>query len=587
MPHSGKVLFVDLTSGDFRTDEIDRRGFLGLGGKVLGIRLLERYLDPKTDPLSPDNVLVVTPSLMAAYSMAGSNRFGVFTKSPLTGIWLESYCGGTFGAMLTGTGWEALVLKGAAAEPVHLHADASGARLQPAAGFWGADTFTVEDDLLQRLDKHSAVLSIGVAGENLVKVASVMHEHAHSLGRGGLGAVFGSKKLKALSVTSPSGARQQAGDAFIRIRREIAELAAKSPAGASSREFGTPAMTALTNEIGAFPTDFFTKGTAPHRSTLEAEGWSQWATREHLSCPPCPLRCRKRLILTEGPHKGRVMHGAEYETIFAFGGSCSVEHARDIAILNERCNRLGLDTMSTGNLVAAAIKARELDLAGEGAPLSKEAPAAGDVEAIGSLLDGIATRSTPLGRALAAGMDDALASLGIPEWSTTSKRLDPAGYDPRRLKGMALSYAVNVRGACHLRATFYKPELGGVLDGLEDDAYVQTYIDYEDRMLLLDSLTMCRFYRDFMEWERMHVAATELYGAPVTKRDLESLATDTITRIRRFNLACGLTPADDTVAERFFRESTDRAPALDRAELQRRVRLYWDRRGWDKDGLPR
>jgi aldehyde:ferredoxin oxidoreductase len=151
---------------------------------------------------------------------------------------------------------------------------------------------------------------------------------------------------------------------------------------------------------------------------------------------------------------------------------------------------------------------------------------------------------------------------------------------------MALSYAVSVRGACHLRATAYKPEFGGLFEGLDDDAYVQLYIDWEDRMLLLDSLTMCRFYRDFMDWDRTAAAAAQLHGAAVTKQELEKLSTETITRIRRLNLLCGLTPADDTVAERFFAQSTDKAPALDRDELERRVQIYWVKRGWSKDGLP-
>jgi len=251
-----------------------------------------------------------------------------------------------------------------------------------------------------------------------------------------------------------------------------------------------------------------------------------------------------------------------------------------VAKLNERCNRLGIDTISGGNLAAVAIKAKQLGL-------SADAPDPGDVEGISALLEAVATRSTPLGRTLAQGMDDALADLGMSGWSISSKRLDPAGYEPRRLKGMALSYAVSVRGACHLRATFYKAELGGLLEGLDDDAYVRTYIDWEDRMLLLDGLTMCRFYRDFMSWDRLASAVHQLHGAPVTKEKLEQLSTETITRIRRLNLAFGVTPADDTVAERFFREPTEVAPVLDREELRRRVAIYWAMRGWNEDGLPR
>jgi len=580
MTNTRKVLFVDLGTGGSRVDEIDAEGTLGLGGKILGIRLLEKYLDVDTDPLAPANIVALTPSRLVAYGMSGSDRFGAFTKSPLTGIWLESYCGGTFARTLCETGWDAVVVTGAASTPVHLHIDAGGARILPASDLWGKDTFAVEAEVLARLDRRSAVLSIGVAGENLVKVASVMHEEAHTLGRGGLGAVFGSKKLKAVSVTSPGGLRPEAQEQFVLTRREVSQLAVDSPTATTYHTYGTPVMVSMLNAAGTFPTDFFSKGTAPHHATLEAEHWPEWATIDHDTCPPCQLRCRKRLTLTSGAETGRELHGPEYETIYAFGGSCMVEHARDVAKLNERCNRLGIDTISGGNLAAVAIKAKQLGL-------SADAPDPGDVEGISALLEAVATRSTPLGRTLAQGMDDALADLGMSGWSITSKRLDPAGYEPRRLKGMALSYAVSVRGACHLRATFYKAELGGLLEGLDDDAYVRTYIDWEDRMLLLDGLTMCRFYRDFMSWDRLASAVHQLHGAPVTKEKLEQLSTETITRIRRLNLAFGVTPADDTVAERFFREPTEVAPVLDREELRRRVAIYWAMRGWNEDGLPR
>ncbi len=573
-----KVLFVDLTSGRSQIDDIDVPGLLGLGGKALGVRLLERYLDPAVDPLSPENVIAITPSLLAGYAMSGSNRFGAFTRSPLTGIWLESYCGGTFARNFRETGWDALVIAGAANAPAHLHITAQGASLLPAGDLWGRDCFAVETELLSRLERRSSVLCIGVAGEGQVRVASVMHERAHCLGRGGLGAVFGSKSLKALTVTSPGPIKRDVEAHFALTRTEVAALAADSPTTTTYRRFGTPVMVAVVNEAGAFPTDFFTKGTAPHRATLEAEPWPEWAEIHNENCPPCAVRCRKRLTLTEGQEAGRELHGPEYETLYTFGGSCMVEHAADVARLNERCNMLGLDTMSTGNLVGAAIKAGELGLV-------DDAPGPGDVAGISRLLSEIATRSSSIGEALAQGLDEALAHFGMGEWSITSKRLDPAGYEPRRLKSMALSYALSVRGACHLRATYYKAELGGLLTGLEDDAFVQTYIDWEDRMLISDSLTLCRFYRDFMTWDRLVSSASQLNGAPLTKEALEKISTDTITRIRRLNLTFGSTPAEDTVAARFFQDPTDTAPALDREELERWVRIYWAKRGWTEDGL--
>ncbi len=572
-----KILFVDLTTRTWRVEEIDVSGLLGLGGKVLGTRLLEIYLDPDADPLAPENVLIITPSPVSAYGVSGSDRFAAFTRSPLTGIWLEAYCGGSFARTLRETGWEAVVITGASDKPVRIHLSAAGIEFPSAENLWGKDPTALEAELMPQLDKRSAVLSIGVAGENLVSIAAVMHQEAHSLGRGGMGAVFGSKKLKAISVTSPGPIKMETEEQFVATRREIARLATDSPTATNYNRFGTPVMVGLLNETGAFPTDFFTKGAAPHRATLEAEHWPEWATIESSTCPPCPMRCRKRLILTEGPEAGRELHGAEYETLYVFGGSCMVEHARDVAKLNERCNLAAIDTISGGNLVAIAIKGKQLGLIPEG-------PEPGDVEAIDRLLAEIAERSTPLGDTLAQGMDEALAHFGMSEWSITSKHMDPAGYEPRRLKGMALSYAVSVRGACHLRSTFYKPELGGMLEGLDDDAYIETYIDWEDRMLLIDSLSMCRFYRDFLTWENVASIASQLNGAPVTIGELKALANETMTRIRVMNFRLGAVPADDTVAERFFREATDKAPALDREEFERRIRLYWRKRGWNDDG---
>jgi aldehyde:ferredoxin oxidoreductase len=577
MTYFDKVLVVDLATGRSRVEGFDAPEIYGLGGKALGARLLEHHLDPKADALSPDNVIILTPSRLVSYAMPGSNRFGAFTRSPLTGAWLECYCGGNFARVFTETGWDAVVILGAADGPVRLHIDSRGAQLSPATDLWGQDTFAVEEQLLAGLDKRSAVLSIGVAGENLVRVASVMHEQAHALGRGGMGAVFGSKRLKAVTATSAGSATKPASEAFVAFRRETSKLAAEGPVSAVYRRFGTAAMVSIMNTAGGFPTDFFLKGAADYRATLEAEAWPEWARIETSACPPCPIRCRKHLVVLEGPDAGRKIHGAEYETLYSFGGSSQVHHALDVAKLNELCNRYGIDSISTGNLVSAAIKRRELGLSAEG-------PEPGDVEAIGRLLGEIANRSTPLGDALAEGLDGALDRFGMKEWSTTSKHMDPAGYEPRRLTGMALSYALSVRGACHLRATFYKAELSGLLNGLDDDGVAEAYMDWENRMLVFDCLTMCRFYRDLLSWDELVTCATELAGAPVTCEVLQEVCRDTLSRIRRLNFAFGLTPADDTVAERFFVQATDTSPSLDREAFERRVRHYWVGRGWGEDG---
>ena len=300
-------------------------------------------------------------------------------------------------------------------------------------------------------------------------------------------------------------------------------------------------MVALLNEAGGFPAGYWTEGTVAHRATLEAEHYPEWATVETGTCPPCPMRCRRHLTITEGPEAGREIHGPEYETLYSFGGLCMVEHARDVLLLHEECNRLGIDTISAGNLVALAIEAGSAR-AGSRAP---RAWGRGHDHRPPARLWPIAR--PPWATRLAGGIRSAADSFGMADQAIHVKGMEPAGYDPRALRGMALAYATSPRGACHLRATFYKPILGGLTKDLDADGIAALFVDFEDRLFLFDCLVMCRFYRDFLTWDDLVVAANTLAGrdrgteyAPVPTIDqggLQTLARDLLTRVRRLNFA--------------------------------------------------
>lgn len=595
----GRVLFVDLTAGKVEAEELDITGLSGLGGKALAVELLERYLEPTVDPLAPANVVVFTPSPLAAYGFSGSNRFGAFTKSPMTGAFLESYAGGTMARTLRETGWDAVVLRGASGAPVRVHIDAQGAAVLPAGEIWGKDVFEAEDALRTSLPKRSSTMIIGPAGENLSAVASVMLEKDHALGRGGLGAVLGSKKVKAVTVSSPGPVRSQAGEAFEAVRRAVSKLATDSPAANAYRSFGTSMMVAVLNEAGAFPTGYWESGRAAHRADLEAENFPTWAKVETGTCPPCPVRCRRHLTILEGPHAGREIHGPEYESLYSFGGLCMVPHARDVLFLHEECNRLGMDTMSGGNLVSLAIKATETGRRSDG-------PAAGDTQAISALLKQMAHRDSELGDILSRGIRGAAAALGMEDEAIHVKGMEPAGYDPRSLRGMALAYATSPRGACHLRATFYKPILSGMIKDKTPWETVEVFVDFEDRMFLYDCLIMCRFYRDFLSWDDLAAVVSELGAAAADAQGqvptdtpvdtpvdttidaaaLQRLAGDLLTRVRRLNFAMGLTSADDTLPKRFFTEGLDDKPPIGERELGDWLDAYYEQRGWPEGAPP-
>jgi len=574
-----KILHIDLTAGTVAVEQADALAPVGLGGKALALTLLERDLDPTADALSPDNLVVITPSRLAAYGFSGADRFGVFARSPLTGAILETYSGGTGGRTLSEVGWDAITLRGAADEPVRLHIDAQGASILPAGELWGKDVFTVTDTLDAQLPKRSVALVIGPAGENLVTIASVQAEKHHSLGRGGLGAVFGSKRLKAVTVTSPGPERPQSLPAFDAVRRNVSKQATDSPVATKYRGLGTPMMVAVLNEVGGFPAAYWSQGTVPFRSTLEAENFPEWATVATDTCPPCPMRCRRRITITEGSESGRVVHGPEYETLYSFGGLCEIQHARDVLLLHELCNVLGMDTISAGNLVALAMEA------GRAGTLA-EAPQAGDAAATGALLESIARRDTELGDTLAAGIRAAAARLGLSDRAIHVKGMEPAGYDPRALDGMGLAYATSPRGACHLRTTFYKPILAGMTKDKDAAGVVDLFVDFEDRLFLFDCLIMCRFYRDFLTWDDLAVVVSELAGREVGGGELQQVTAQLLTRVRRLNFAFGLTAADDDLPRRFFDEPLGSKPAVDEAAFREQLRLYFEKRGWGAEGVP-
>lgn len=574
-----RILHVDLTTGTSSTEETTFPAIHGLGGKALAIELLELHLDPTIDPLAPGNVVILTPSPLAAYGFSGSDRFGAFTKSPMTGAFLESYAGGTMARTMRETGWDAVVVTGAGADPVRLHIDTLGATLMPADELWGLDVFATEGALAPVLAKRSSTMIIGPAGENLTVLASVQLERDHALGRGGMGAVFGSKKLKAITVTAPGPLHTKGSQAFDTVRKSVSGLATSSPAADAYRRLGTPMMVAMLNEAGGFPTDYWSSGSAPHRETLQAEDYPTWAKVDNATCPPCPVRCRRHLTILEGPHAGREINGPEYETVYSFGGLCMVEQAQDVVLLHEECNRLGVDTMSAGNVVALAIKA------GQRGTIDG-APAAGDVAAIMQTLQEIATRTTPLGDTLARGIRDASFALDMQDEAIHVKGMEPAGYDPRALRGMGLAYATSPRGACHLRATFYKPILTGLTKDLDEADTARLFIDYEDRMFLFDCLVMCRFYRDWLTWDDLAVLVSELGGEPIGVDDLKGLANFLLTRVRRLNFAMGLAPADDWLPTRFLTEPLDDKPPVDGNELRNQLIAYYTVRGWGAEGVP-
>jgi aldehyde:ferredoxin oxidoreductase len=546
-----------------------------LGGKGLGSFLLLKENPPRIDPFSPQNRLILTLGPLADTPFYGSSRYAVFTKSPQTEIYSESYSGGKITLSLSRTGYDAIIIEGKSDHPIFLEISDKHVVFHDASDLWGRETYEAEEAILKTVDtKDAGALVIGPAGENLVKFAVIESEHWRSLGRAGIGAVMGSKRLKGIAFHGKK-------------RREVADLSSLKQLALKFRDrvkdnqivhiykkYGTPMLVSIMNTIGAFPTQYWSKGTLEGWEGISAESLMERCQVSSIACPYCFMACGKISEVKQGRHQGLRIMGPEYETIYAFGGLCMVNSIEEIIYLNDLCDRLGMDTITAGNLAAFAIEASKRKKI-------KDNLQYGDVDGIAEILTKIAYRKG-VGRVLSEGVRHAAKVWGMEEKAIHVKGLEPAGFDPRVLKGMGLAYATSDRGACHLRATFYKSELSGQIDPDQIKGKAKLFVDYEDKMTLFDALILCRFYRDLITWEDLQEIIKSTCNLSLKKKELKTMASKIINLARVFNQREGVTKKEDKLPRRFFREVLhETGKTIQPKDLEFMLKEYYQLRGWN------
>lgn len=556
-----------------------------LGGKGLCTRLLLEHNPPGVDPLAPENHILFSAGPLAGTALWGACRHGVFTKSPQTGLYSESYSGGTVAEYMARTGLDALMAHGASPGPVWLEVSDQGVNFHDASELWGLDTFETEDRIKAWIRenrpgvRNCGVICIGPAGENGVSFAVIENDYWRSAGRTGVGAVLGSKRVKALAfngqekkeVADPEGVK-----AFV---RDFAKASRDDPGVQAYKNMGTPMMVDIMSNVGSFPTRYWHKGTASHQGAINADALHSRLDVTPNACLHCFIACGRLSTVKEGPHKGLKIEGPEYETIYAFGGLCEVPTIEEIAYLNDLCDRLGLDTISAGNLAAFTIEASRKGRIEYGIDY-------GETEKIADLLKDMAFRRG-VGDLLARGIKSAAKAWDMEEEAIHVKGLEPAGYDPRVLKGMGLAYGTSPRGACHLRTTFYKPELAKMIDPDQIEGKARMLTEWEDRLTVFDSLIFCRFYRDLYQWEQLGKVIELLTGLRLDRDGMRAIARGVSDDTRRFNLREGLDPADDHLPVRFYREKLpETGKVIGREQMLQLLKEYYEARGWDEEGRP-
>ena len=571
----GKLLRIDLTRQSYTQETIPDDVFKQyLGGKGLGSYLLLQNIKPGTDPLAPDNKLIFTTGPSTDTAMVGSSRYGVFGKSPLTGGYAESYAGGKVAPAMRRTGYDAIIFEGAADKPVMVEISDTGITFHDASGLWGLDTYAAEEEALKKVAAQNAqALVIGPAGENLVRFACIENNRWRSAGRAGMGALMGSKKLKAVVLHGSARAEIADPELLKDVVKKIRDLGKGNPGVENYRNYGTTVMVKIMNGARAFPNRYWNRAVDPGWESLSGDTFLQQYQVKPAACSNCFMACGKRVSITSGEHAGLELEGPEYETIYAFGGLCSINRLDQVAYLNDLCDRLGMDTITAGNLVGLVMEGRERGLL--------DAPVRyGDAGAAAELVKQMARR-TGLGEILSLGIKEAAPRLGLQEIAIHVKGMEPPGYDPRVLKGMGLAYATSARGACHLRATFYKPELAGMIDPATTEGKAELFIDFENRLTIFNTQILCVFFRDLITWETLIELNKAITGLEFTKDELWGVANRIIDATHTFNRQQGFDRQDDTLPDRLFNEKVnDGQNGITRDELNRMVDDYYQLRGW-------
>lgn len=593
--YAGRILRIDLSSGAYKAEplkeEIAKKYIGGIG---LGMRLLTDNSKPGVNPLSPENPLVLaTGPFSGTMAPTGGNGHAFVSKSPLTGGVGEAKSHGFFGAELKRAGYDAVIFEGKSEKPVYVWIDDDNVQLMDAKHLWGKSPMETEDTIKEELgDYYIRVASIGPAGEKLSRVACIINDHTRAAGRTGMGAVMGSKNLKAIAVRGTKDVNVAKPEEFLEFVKMLHERM-KGPATTKYRTLGTPLNVLVHNSLGALPTRNFTNATFEGAEKVSGEYLNERFVARIIGCSSCAMRCEHIAVVPEGPYKGTTTR-VEYEPLWAFGPHCGVDRLDAIIKAMDLCNYYGLDSLSAGNIVGFAMDCYEHGILTKkdtgGMDLSF-----GNAEAMVEILKQIGMREG-LGDVLAEGVKGAAEKMGkgAEKYANHIKGLEMTGYDIRGLKTAAVGYAVSFRGADHNRHGAYGLDLKGTVDRFKfEKGRSKMVIDIEDLYALIDSLIVCKFsrgvyYETFNDLANYYTLVT---GIKVTPEEMRTAGERINNLGRLFNIREGLTRKDDHLPAKVMStpvpdDTVSKGSYITQKELDFMLDDYYASRGWTEEGVP-
>jgi aldehyde:ferredoxin oxidoreductase len=610
--YAGNIAEIDLTKSKITIKPLDKNFALNyLGGTGFAARILWDTVQPATDPFSPENPMIFAVGPVTGTFFSPSGRFMIAYKSPLTELWGEAHCGGHWGPQMKYAGFDMLVIRGKAPKPVYLWIQDNEITIEKADHLWGRGTLETTDIIRENHgDEEIEVACIGQGGENLVRYAALIADYYRAAGRGGGGAVMGSKNLKAVAARGFGGIKVAQPGKFMEVARKAYELMTTGKWGEMNEEslgkYGTTNLVTAIGEIGRLPTKNHSTGVYQDADAIGPETIRLKYRTSREACFGCALQCKYTSKVKTGPYKVKT-GGPEYETLMAFGSNLLNSNVESILYANQLCNDYGLDTISTGCTIAFLIEAAE-----NGLISSKEANGLnlswGNQETMIELIHKIARREG-IGDLLAEGSMRAAQKIGkgADRFAIHVKGMEASGQDPRPQQSVGLTYATNVRGADHLRSLSCYEELGfpdvaierfgeehasEVMD-LASTTYKGHLIkDQEDLYVIVDSLILCKYgtmwppvyYFDIMAELLPPLTGFDELGNVSKLR----LVAERISNLRRaFNVREGVTREKEQLHPRFVEEPLPEGPGKGRVcDLDPMLDEYYDVRGWTRDGLP-
>jgi aldehyde:ferredoxin oxidoreductase len=591
----GKILRVNLTDGKISEEEIPEEMVKKyLGGRGIASRYLFDELEPGVDPLGPENKLIFMSGLLSGTPSPSAGRYSVVAKSPLTNIWAQANSGGRWGVDLKQSGFDGIIFEGISEKPVYLVIDDGKAELRDAGAFWGKNVAETTKMFKETLDKKFNVACIGVAGEKLVKYAAIMNDIHRAAGRCGLGAVMGSKRLKAVVAKGSQKIQIANKEAFQEVSKRQFELLGEAILAAGLEGYGTNLVLDMVNVVGGLPTRNWQTGICEYAEDVNGEALSEKVLVGTVGCFSCPIKCGRNTEIKKGPYAGQKGEGPEYETVVVFGPMCDNSDMESITMANYLCNDYGMDTISCGSTISFTMECVEKGI------LTKEKTEGleinfGDSEMIVNLVHKIAKREG-VGDLLAEGtriMSQRLGQ-GSERFAMQVKGLELPAYDSRAAKITGLAFATANRGGDHitgyvqgptfLASPFLVIEDSEIQDPLvENPDETRVVKELEDVLTTFDALGSCKFMGMGSDAEEITDIIKAVTGWEFEVADLRKAGERIYNLERAFNVREGMTRADDTLPKRLLEDPLPEGQAEGHVNnLEVLLDPYYEFRGWDK-----